>query len=92
VRLGPRSNKLSLNKFVCFLPDRRRGHIDAICRFVGLSAILTAIEPKTKDPNHEPLSENLAQVFPDCEVIGIRGVDRICGLGALRCMPAVTRS
>ncbi len=39
--------------------DDTHGHIDDISRFVGTATIVTAIEPNTKDPNHEPLAENL---------------------------------
>jgi agmatine deiminase len=39
--------------------DDTHGHIDDISRFVGPATIITAIEPDTSDPNHEPLGENL---------------------------------
>lgn len=39
--------------------DDTHGHVDDITRFVGPSTILTAVEPNTSDPNHEPLAENL---------------------------------
>jgi agmatine deiminase len=39
--------------------DDTHGHIDDITRFVGPDTILTAVEPNTTDPNHEPLAENL---------------------------------
>jgi len=42
--------------------DDTHGHVDDISRFVGPSTIVTAIEQNTKDPNHEPLAENLARL------------------------------
>jgi agmatine deiminase len=42
--------------------DDTHGHVDDITRFVGPTTILTAVEPNTADPNHEPLAENLARL------------------------------
>ncbi len=42
--------------------DDTHGHIDDITRFVGADTIVTAVEPDTADPNHEPLAENLARL------------------------------
>jgi agmatine deiminase len=42
--------------------DDTHGHIDDISRFVGPSTIVTAVEPNTSDPNHEPLVENLERL------------------------------
>jgi agmatine deiminase len=42
--------------------DDTHGHVDDITRFVGPSTIVTAIEPDTSDPNHAPLTENLARL------------------------------
>jgi agmatine deiminase len=42
--------------------DDTHGHVDDITRFVGPETILTAVEPNTTDPNHEPLAENLARL------------------------------
>jgi agmatine deiminase len=42
--------------------DDTHGHIDDITRFVGPATILTAVEPNTSDPNHEPLVENLQRL------------------------------
>jgi hypothetical protein len=39
--------------------DDTHGHVDDISRFVGPETIVTAVEPDTRDPNHEPLAENL---------------------------------
>jgi agmatine deiminase len=42
--------------------DDTHGHVDDITRFAGPETILTAVEPDTTDPNHEPLAENLARL------------------------------
>ena len=42
--------------------DDTHGHIDDISRFVGPTTIMTAVEPNMKDPNHEPLAENLERL------------------------------
>jgi agmatine deiminase len=42
--------------------DDTHGHVDDISRFVAPATIVTAIEPNTKDPNHQPLAENLARL------------------------------
>ena len=42
--------------------DDTHGHIDDISRFVGPATIVTATEPNTSDPNHEPLAENLQRL------------------------------
>ena len=42
--------------------DDTHGHVDDISRFVGQDTILTAVEPDTTDPNHEPLAENLVRL------------------------------
>ncbi len=42
--------------------DDTHGHIDDISRFVAPTTILTAVEPNTTDPNHEPLRENLQRL------------------------------
>ena len=42
--------------------DDTHGHVDDITRFVGPSTIVTAVEPDTKDANHEPLADNLARL------------------------------
>jgi agmatine deiminase len=42
--------------------DDTHGHVDDISRFVGPTTIVTAVEPNTKDPNHEPLAKNLARL------------------------------
>jgi agmatine deiminase len=42
--------------------DDTHGHVDDISRFVGPGTIVTAVEPNTADPNHEPLAENLERL------------------------------
>jgi agmatine deiminase len=42
--------------------DDTHGHVDDITRFAGVDTIITAVEPDTRDPNHEPLAENLARL------------------------------
>jgi agmatine deiminase len=42
--------------------DDTHGHIDDISRFAGPTTIVTAVEPNTKDANHEPLAENLERL------------------------------
>jgi agmatine deiminase len=42
--------------------DDTHGHIDDISRFVGSETIVTAVEPNTRDSNHEPLAENLRRL------------------------------
>ena len=39
--------------------DDTDGHIDDITRFVNRDTVVTVIETDTKDPNHQPLQENL---------------------------------
>jgi agmatine deiminase len=42
--------------------DDTHGHVDDISRFVAPETIVTAVEPDTKDANHEPLAENLQRL------------------------------
>jgi agmatine deiminase len=42
--------------------DDTHGHVDDISRFVRPATIVTAVEPNTKDANHEPLAENLKRL------------------------------
>jgi agmatine deiminase len=42
--------------------DDTHGHVDDISRFVGVNTIATVVEPNRKDPNHEPLRENLKRL------------------------------
>jgi agmatine deiminase len=38
--------------------DDTHGHVDDIARFVDPGTVVAAVEPRTDDPNHEPLQEN----------------------------------
>jgi len=40
--------------------DDTHGHVDDIARFAAPDTIVAAVEPNTSDPNHAPLTENLA--------------------------------
>ena len=42
--------------------DDTHGHVDDITRFVAPTTIVTAVEPDTTDPNHQPLAENLVRL------------------------------
>jgi len=42
--------------------DDTHGHVDDITRFVAPDTVVTAVEPNTRDANHEPLAENLARL------------------------------
>jgi agmatine deiminase len=42
--------------------DDTHGHVDDITRFVGPATVVTAVEPDTRDPNHEPLADNLVRL------------------------------
>lgn len=42
--------------------DDTHGHVDDISRFVAPHRILTCVEPDKRDPNHEPLADNLKRL------------------------------
>jgi agmatine deiminase len=42
--------------------DDTHGHIDDIARFVAPDTVLACVEPDPRDPNHEPLAENLGRL------------------------------
>lgn len=42
--------------------DDTHGHIDDTARFVSPDTIITAVEPNAADPNHKPLTANLARL------------------------------
>jgi len=42
--------------------DDTHGHVDDISRFVAPETIVTAVEPDTRDANHDPLAENLQRL------------------------------
>jgi agmatine deiminase len=43
--------------------DDTHGHVDDIARFVGPRTVVTAVEPRAHDPNHEPLADNLRRLL-----------------------------
>ncbi len=42
--------------------DDTHGHVDDLARFVGPKTVVTVVEPRVEDPNHEPLRENLRRL------------------------------
>jgi agmatine deiminase len=42
--------------------DDTHGHVDDLARFVDVRTIVTVVEPRSGDPNHEPLQENLRRL------------------------------
>jgi agmatine deiminase len=42
--------------------DDTHGHVDDLARFVDPHTVVTVVEPRTDDPNHEPLRENLQRL------------------------------
>ncbi len=42
--------------------DDTHGHVDDVTRFVSEATVVTVVEPKESDPNHEPLAENLKRL------------------------------
>ena len=42
--------------------DDTHGHVDDIARFAAPDTVIAAVEPNVKDPNHQPLAENLARL------------------------------
>jgi agmatine deiminase len=42
--------------------DDTHGHVDDLARFVDARTVVTVVEPRADDPNHEPLRENLERL------------------------------
>ncbi len=42
--------------------DDTHGHVDDLARFVDPRTVVTVVEPRTADPNHEPLADNLQRL------------------------------
>jgi agmatine deiminase len=42
--------------------DDTHGHVDDLARFVEPRTVVTAVEPRAGDPNHEPLLDNLRRL------------------------------
>jgi agmatine deiminase len=42
--------------------DDTHGHVDDLARFVDAQTVVTVVEPRSGDPNHEPLQENLRRL------------------------------
>jgi agmatine deiminase len=42
--------------------DDTHGHVDDLARFVGPRTVVTVVEPRADDPNHEPLRDNLERL------------------------------
>lgn len=50
--------------------DDTHGHVDDLVRFVAPDTVVTVIEPRAEDPNHEPLEENLRRLESACDQDG----------------------
>ena len=50
--------------------DDTHGHVDDIARFVADDTVLTAVEPNSSDPNHEPLQTNLERLRKATDIHG----------------------
>jgi agmatine deiminase len=42
--------------------DDTHGHVDDLARFVNPRTVVTVVEPRVDDPNHEPLQDNLKRL------------------------------
>ena len=50
--------------------DDTHGHVDDLARFVDPETVVTVVEPRTEDPNHEPLQDNLHRLNAACDQDG----------------------
>jgi agmatine deiminase len=50
--------------------DDTHGHVDDIARFVAPDTVVACVEPDPRDPNHEPLQENLGRLRAACDQDG----------------------
>ncbi len=50
--------------------DDTHGHVDDLARFVNPQTVVTVVEPRVDDPNHEPLQENLRRLNSACDQDG----------------------
>jgi agmatine deiminase len=50
--------------------DDTHGHVDDITRFVGPGTVVTVVEPRTTEANHEPLADNLHRLQNACDQDG----------------------
>jgi agmatine deiminase len=50
--------------------DDTHGHVDDVARFVGPRTVVASVEPRTDDPNHEPLEDNLERLKAACDQDG----------------------
>jgi agmatine deiminase len=50
--------------------DDTHGHIDDLTRFVGPQTVVTVVERRADDPNHEPLQDNLHRLQTACDQDG----------------------
>jgi len=50
--------------------DDTHGHIDDLARFVDPLTVVTVVEPRIDDPNHDPLQDNLRRLQAACDQNG----------------------
>ncbi len=50
--------------------DDTHGHVDDLARFVNARTVVTVIEPRKKEPNHQPLADNLSRLKAACDQDG----------------------
>ncbi len=50
--------------------DDTHGHIDDLARFVDPLTVVTVVEPRADDPNHDPLQDNLRRLHAACDQNG----------------------